>query len=336
MRMKPRVFISFSSQDEPIASALKAKLVRAAGEELDFFLSADDIPAGSNWPAYLEQKLEAADAVVIVMTYAAAASAWVFFEAGYVYSKHRPVIPIGVLGLIVERQPPPISFLQGINMRSCDDLNRLVKLLNERLGTNCRDVFTESDYSELFEKIPSQIPLPRTQPLLSRTQIYRDVLRELRSLDTNVQVRVTATMHDPSEYEDEDFQAYLLALAEKCSAAVRIGDRMTYHAIIGITREADGSIPLALQRAIAYRVRVFKEHGALPRLRLFEVGQRWSMNLLFLNRTYVVFGFPEDLKVPRLQHGFRMSGIEFVSPLVDWYNDCVEGNAIHLPIEQFL
>lgn len=143
-------------------------------------------------------------------------------------------------------------------------------------------------------------------------------------------------MHDPTEYEDEDFRGYLRALAEKCGAAARAGDRMTYHAVIGITREPDGSIPIALRNAIAYRVRVFKDHGALAKLKLFEVTQRWSMNLLFLNRSYVVFGFPEDIKVPRLQHGFRMSGVEFVSPLVDWYNECAQRSATPLPVEQFL
>jgi hypothetical protein len=158
----------------------------------------------------------------------------------------------------------------------------------------------------------------------------------MKRLDTNVQIRVTATMHDPTEYEDEHFQAYLNSVAAKCGAAARSGDRMSYHAVIGITRETDGSIPVALRNAIAYRVRVFVEHGGIEKLKLFEVTQRWSMNLLFLNRDYVVFGFPEDVKVPRLQHGFRMSGVAFVSPLVDWYQDCVERVATSLPIEQFL
>lgn len=149
--MKPRVLI-FSSHDQAVTTSLKEKLVAIAGAEIDFFLSADGIPAGSNWPAYLEQGLETANAVIVVMSYAAAASQWVFFEAGYVYSKGRPVIPIGILGLHIETQPPPISLLQGVNVASPNDLNRLIKLLNERLGTNCPAAFTEDDYRELSSR----------------------------------------------------------------------------------------------------------------------------------------------------------------------------------------
>jgi hypothetical protein len=334
---RPQVFLSFASQDEALVNALKSKLAAVTNHEIDFFLAADgvSIPAGTNWPAHLENTLQKADVIVVIMSYAAAASQWVFFEAGFAYAIGKPVIPVGVMGLIVERQPPPISLLQGLNISSANDLNALIRRLNHRLVRNDREEFTDADYDDLFAKQAPQIPLPRTQPLLSRPEIYRDILRQIKTLSINAEVRVTATMHDPMEYEDIEFTSYLLALAQKCGVAETACGRMEYHIIIGITREPNGSIPDALWRAISQRAHIFQDHGALNRLKLFEVTQRWSLNTLFFNRDYVVFGFPEDVTAPRLQHGFRMSGFEFVSPLVDWY-DRVERNATPLPVEQFL
>lgn len=333
----PQVFISYSSQDAVLATALQGKLIDATHREVSFFLAADgvSIPGGANWLKHLEQSLERADLIIVVMSYAAAASQWVFFETGFAYAKGKRVIPVGVLGLQVQHQPPPISLLQGVNISSASDLNRLLQYINARLSRHYAETFTEADYDELFEDQPPQLPAPRTRQLLSRAEIYKDIAKELKVLNIHSQVRVTATMHDPSEYEDEAFQAYITGLARKCAVAEAQRGSMTYRIIIGITREADGSIPAKLRRAIAYRVRLFRDYGALPRLKLFEITQRWSLNLLFFDRSYVVFGFPEDVTVPRLQYGFRISGGEFVSPLVEWY-DRVEHEAKPLPLEQFL
>lgn len=334
---QPQVFISFSSQDVALANALKAKLVAATQEEVTFFLAADGVsmPAGTNWPKHLEQSLERADLIIVLMSYAAAASQWVFFEAGFAYAKGKPVIPVGILGLQVQNQPPPISLLQGVNIGSAADLNLLLRFLNTRLMRSYPEAFADSDYDEIFAGQPPQHPAPRTLQLLSRAEIYKDIAKELAGLNIHSQVRVTATMHDPSEYEDDEFQSYIQGLARKCATAEAHGGSMTYRIIIGITREANGSIPDLLRRAIAYRVSLFQQYGALPRLKLFEITQRWSLNLLFFDRAYVVFGFPEDMTVPRLQYGFRMSGLEFVSPVVDWY-DRVEREAKPLALEEFL
>jgi hypothetical protein len=88
-----------------------------------------------------------------------------------------------------------------------------------------------------------------------------------------------------------------------------------------------------LHKAIEQRLRIFKAAGAESRISMFEVPEQWALNMLFINREHAIIGFPEDAADPQLQYGVRLSGSDLVSPVVEWYDKCIEGRAKPLKIE---
>lgn len=59
-------------------------------------------------------------------------SGWIYFEAGFAYSKGIDVIPVGV-GVDIGSIKPPLSMLQGFNITSGESLNNFVIVINKIL-----------------------------------------------------------------------------------------------------------------------------------------------------------------------------------------------------------
>ncbi len=149
---KPTVFFSHSSKDENVLRKLKDRLSEKLGGTLDIFLSSDgqSIPLGKNWVHRIEEALHDAKLMIVFLSPASIHSNWIYFEAGYSYSKDIRVVPVAILGVDLAVIGPPLSLLQGFNMNSADGLNNIIALINSTFDFSYKETFDEDDFNQIF------------------------------------------------------------------------------------------------------------------------------------------------------------------------------------------
>ncbi|MEO8613270.1 MAG: toll/interleukin-1 receptor domain-containing protein [Chloroflexota bacterium] len=87
MSEKPVIFISHSSQDGELARLIKRQIELCFDNNVEAF--AADINPGEDWFIKVMGKLNAADAIVVLIThYSVNSSHWVWFELGYFWARH--------------------------------------------------------------------------------------------------------------------------------------------------------------------------------------------------------------------------------------------------------
>ena len=155
---KPTVFFSHSSKDKEQILAIKDKLNSATGGVLDIFLSSDgqSIPFGTNWVHKVEQGLKDATIMFVFATENSIRSGWIYFEAGFAYSKGIKVVPVG-LGVSINDLKAPLSLLQGFDIESADSMNNIIAIINREFDYRFSEAFSPSDYQEIIDKAASAI-----------------------------------------------------------------------------------------------------------------------------------------------------------------------------------
>lgn len=98
---KSRIFISYSRQDEAFARQLATRLTQVGA---DVWLDVEDIPAGTKWSSAVQQGLDAAQVMVVVISPESMDSSNVEDEWQYFLDQRKPVIPV------LHRQPERIHF----------------------------------------------------------------------------------------------------------------------------------------------------------------------------------------------------------------------------------
>ena len=126
---KPTLFFSHSSKDKDMVLAIKSKVMQYTSGTLEIFQSSDgeSIPFGTNWIHKVEEGLKEAKVMFVFVTEKSVASGWIYFEAGYAYSKGVHVIPVGI-GINVGDLKAPLNLLQGFNITSADSLNNFLHI----------------------------------------------------------------------------------------------------------------------------------------------------------------------------------------------------------------
>lgn len=145
---KPTVFFSHSSQDQKPLARLKEIFCTKSGGSIDVFLSSDgqSIPFGRNWVHGVEQALNRASLMLVFVTPSSVRSNWLYFEAGYAYSKGIRVVPVGLFGVDLSTVTPPLSLLQGFNVTSEAGLNNIVAIANDVFGHAHAESFVPDDF----------------------------------------------------------------------------------------------------------------------------------------------------------------------------------------------
>lgn len=107
---KTRVFISRISAEMALAQALKERLRRDFRGLLDIFVSSDQttIRAGSKWLDEVDKALKGADVQIVLASRESVGRPWVNFEAGAVWLRGIPVIPVCRSGMTPEALPVPL------------------------------------------------------------------------------------------------------------------------------------------------------------------------------------------------------------------------------------
>lgn len=157
--IKPVIFFSHSSRDSEVLEKIKSKLLHLTKNTINVFLSSDgqSIPFGKNWVHALENALDSTSVMFVVVTPSSIFSNWIYFEAGYSYSKNVKVIPVGMFGVDLNNITPPLSLLQGFNIDSQHGLNNIIAIINQEFKTSYSEGFSEGDFSEVISnKIEDQ------------------------------------------------------------------------------------------------------------------------------------------------------------------------------------
>lgn len=149
---KPTIFLSHSSRDADSLKRLQAMLQKATSGTLSLFLSSDgqSIPFGRNWVATVEQALDSSALMFSFLSPASTGSAWINFEAGYAYARGVKVVPVAIMGKDLNTLNPPLSLLQGFNLKSHEGMNNLLSVINATFSTSYPLGFTDDDFSGLF------------------------------------------------------------------------------------------------------------------------------------------------------------------------------------------
>lgn len=147
---KPTLFFSHSSKDKDMVLAIKNKVMQYTSGTLEIFQSSDgeSIPFGTNWIHKVEEGLEDAKVMFVFVTEKSVASGWIYFEAGYAYSKGVHVIPVGV-GVNVGDLKAPLNLLQGFNITSADSLNNFLTIINREFSYRFPGQFKDEDFCEI-------------------------------------------------------------------------------------------------------------------------------------------------------------------------------------------
>ena len=151
---KPTIFFSHSSKDKTSILPIKDKISKITGKTIEIFMSSDgeSIPFGRNWVHKVEEGLNNAKIMFVFVTSNSIDSAWIYFEAGFAYSKGIGIIPVGV-GVNIGELKPPLSLLQGFNITSADSLNNFTSIINKKFDYAFEELFSEDDYNVLFDTV---------------------------------------------------------------------------------------------------------------------------------------------------------------------------------------
>lgn len=148
---KPTVFISHSAVDRDFILQLNKLIRECTSETIELFQSSDgeSIPFGNNWVHQVEENLNKSKVMFVFVSPRSAMSSWIYFEAGFAYSKGIKVIPIGIGGVDIGALKPPLNLLQGFNISSSEGLNNIIAVLNKEFNCKFRASFTAEDYERL-------------------------------------------------------------------------------------------------------------------------------------------------------------------------------------------
>ena len=138
--------------------AIKNKVMKYTSGTLEIFQSSDgeSIPFGTNWIHKVEEGLKEAKVMFVFITEQSISSGWIYFEAGYAYSKDVHVIPVGI-GVSVGDLKAPLNLLQGFNITSADSLNNFLTIINREFSDNFPAQFTDDDFNKVISLSSSSV-----------------------------------------------------------------------------------------------------------------------------------------------------------------------------------
>lgn len=148
---KPTIFISHSSADKDLIFQIKSLVSGRTSGTVDLFQSSDgeSIPFGNNWIHQVEENLKKSQIMLVFVSPRSAMSSWIYFEAGFAYSKGIKVIPIGIDGVDIGSLKPPLNLLQGFNISNAEGLNNIIAVLNQEFDCSYRESFSDTDFDRL-------------------------------------------------------------------------------------------------------------------------------------------------------------------------------------------
>ena len=160
-----KIFISHISEEKNIAICLKKWIDNLFLGHFEIFVSSDgeSLKLGNKWLEGINSSLEDSKIMLVLCSPESILRPWINFETGCGWIKNIPVVPICHSGLKLSLLPPPLGFLQGIEL--ADDMfsEKLLKNLTNELGVKKAPLVHQNMLRELREaevSIQKEIPEP--------------------------------------------------------------------------------------------------------------------------------------------------------------------------------
>lgn len=124
--------------------------------EREVFLSADttQILAGHVWLDRIRNALASCEVLLLILSERSINRAWVNFEAGAVWLKGNPVIPICIGKMWIENLPQPYAGIQAVRLPS--DAHYLLTSVHHHLGLTTEPPLNRYDarkkHQDLYER----------------------------------------------------------------------------------------------------------------------------------------------------------------------------------------
>jgi hypothetical protein len=158
---KPTVFISHAVTDEPIAAIIKAEIDRVFAEGVRVFVSSipGTITPGSDWLKSIRKNLNAASAVIVLITPVSINRPWIWFEVGASWSRMETdegrIYPLCVPEIDLGDLPPPLNRLQALSLGKAADVRELFSTLTKQFGFGTMKGFKGSTIKSKLPSYPS-------------------------------------------------------------------------------------------------------------------------------------------------------------------------------------
>ena len=160
MSDKPIIFISHSSKDGDIVNILKDQIEVAMQEVVVFETSHPEaIPVSKKWFDEIVDKLDIAQALIVVVSPSSKASVWVNFEIGYFWKinedrKKQGMAEYPIFPLSLHDAPlfGPLTILQGKALDKVDQLSSFFQILCGEFGGD----LSRADLGEVISKIENE------------------------------------------------------------------------------------------------------------------------------------------------------------------------------------
>jgi hypothetical protein len=137
---KPTVFISHAVTDQPIAKVVHDEIRRIFADGVEVFASSVPgvIKPGSEWLKEIRDSLNAATAVIVIVTPTSINRPWVWFEVGASWSKMEDgegkILPVCVPEIDKGSLPEPLGRLQAMSLGSASETKEVFASLIEQFG----------------------------------------------------------------------------------------------------------------------------------------------------------------------------------------------------------
>jgi hypothetical protein len=149
---KPLVFISHVADEKEVALALKEFIEKVFYGTIEVFVSSSptSIRIGTEWLEKIKWALKACEIEIVVVGPASVRRPWINFEAGAVWSRGKPVIPLCHSGLTEGSLDYPLKMLQA---GAATDEGKLKDILGLMIDTLGGALPTSIDYSFLIRRV---------------------------------------------------------------------------------------------------------------------------------------------------------------------------------------
>ena len=172
---KPIVFISHTTTDYPIANILNAEIKRVFANGVQVFASSvpGTVKPGADWLNEVEENLDKAKAVIVLITPISINRPWIWFEIGASWSKtlmgSGKIYPLCSPEIDFSELPEPLNRLQALSLGKASHVKLFFQTLCDQFGFGNMKGFKGS---VITTRLPKYSELKIDQSDLSTGTIY--------------------------------------------------------------------------------------------------------------------------------------------------------------------
>lgn len=161
---KSNLFISHASSDGEFASVLQAEIQKVFADGINVFCTSSPgaIGASVDWLKTIEEKLNSAQAVIVIVTPVSIERPWLWFEVGASWLRARKdevaIYPLCAPEIDFNDLPSPLDRLQALSMGKVIDLKLLFEGLIKQFGFGKISSFRGSNITKRIPKYKNVKP----------------------------------------------------------------------------------------------------------------------------------------------------------------------------------